>query len=66
MTTAGRAHTKPWRVSWYMRDAVTGKPVGGGRRAFVLQQGAERLAADMRELGYTTECWRVDTLPGLD
>lgn len=66
MTTAGKAHRKPWRVTWYMRDAETGKPVGGGRRAFVLQQGAERLAAEKRAEGYTAECWRVDALPGLD
>lgn len=66
MTTAGRAHTKPWRVTWYLRDPETGKPVGGGRRAFVLQQGAERLADAKRAEGYTTECWRVDALPGMD
>lgn len=65
MTSAGRAHRKPWRVTWYLRDAETGRPTGGGRRAFVLQQSADRHAAAMRELGYTVECWSEDELPGV-
>lgn len=66
MTTAGRAHSKPWRVSWYMRDPVTGRPVNARRRAFLREPVAASFAADRREEGYTAECWRVDVLPGMD
>lgn len=65
MTTSGRAHTKPWRVTWYVRDSTTGKPVGGGRRAFVLEGSAQAFAADQRRAGWSVECWREDTLPGV-
>lgn len=65
VTTAGRAHTKPWRVTWYMRDPDTGKPSGGGRRAFVLEASAQAHYDAMRALGYSAECWREDTLPGV-
>lgn len=65
MTTAGKAHRMPWRVSWYLRDPETGKPTGGGRRAFSLEASATKHAAAMRALGYTAECWREDTLPGV-
>lgn len=65
MTTAGKAHTKPWRVTWYVRDPDTGKPQGGGRRAYVLEASARAHAQAMRDLGYTVECWTEDTLPGV-
>lgn len=65
MTTAGRAYTKPWRVTWYVRDPVTGKPTGGGRRAFALEQSAAAFADQQRAIGWTMECWREGTLPGL-
>lgn len=65
VTTAGKAHSKPWRVTWYLRDPETGKPQGGGRRSYVLEDSARAHEKAMRELGYSVECWRVDTLPGL-
>lgn len=64
MTPSGRRHRLPWRVTWYMRDPVTGRPVGGGRRAFGREPVAVSFAADRRAEGYTAECWREDTLPG--
>ena len=64
-TAPGRAHTKPWRVTWYLRDPVTGKPTGGGRRAFGLESSATACADDRRTEGYQVECWREDTLPGV-
>lgn len=65
MTTAGRRYTKPWRVTWYTRDPATGKPVGGGRRAFALHGNARKLADYQQALGYTVECWHQDNLPGV-
>lgn len=64
MTTAGKAHRMPWRVTWYVRDPVTGRPSGGGRRAFALEQSAVAFAQQQRDTGWTVECWREDTLPG--
>ena len=65
MTAAGKAHRLPWRVSWYMRDATTGKPVGGGRRAFGLEASAVKHAEAQRALGYCTEVWSEQQLPGI-
>ena len=65
MTTAGRGYTKPWRVTWYSRDPVTGKPVGGGRRAFALEDSAAACAAERMAEGWHVERWREDTLPGV-
>lgn len=64
-TARGKAYSKPWRVAWYMRDPATGRPVGGGRRAFVHQEHAQRLAAEQRAAGYTVECWRQLPLRGV-
>lgn len=64
-TPAGKAHTKPWRVTWYVRDAETGRPLGGGHRAFVLQERATSFAAARRAEGYTAEVWCADALPGV-
>ena len=65
MTTTGRSYSKPWRVSWYAKDPLTGRPSGGGRRAFALQQSAEAFRDEQRAIGWTVECWREDTLPGV-
>lgn len=64
MTPSGRRHTKPWRVTWYVRDPETGQPRGGGRRAFTLEQSAAAFAQQQRDAGWSVECWREDTLPG--
>lgn len=64
MTASGKAHAKPWRVTWYLRDPVTGKPTGGGRRAFALEASARALEDAKRAEGWTMECWAEQTLPG--
>lgn len=64
MTTAGKAHRMPWRVTWYVRDPVTGRPSGGGRRAFALEASAAAFVQQQHAAGWLVECWREDTLPG--